>query len=112
MPDGGEPARMGELWVRVLEAWSEAGRPGKPRCVAGGYFALGPRAPQRARAAMRSNYAFNPELADRLARATLTTRDAIVDAIGRKAELGVDEFILRPAVEDIGMLELLAEVVE
>jgi alkanesulfonate monooxygenase SsuD/methylene tetrahydromethanopterin reductase-like flavin-dependent oxidoreductase (luciferase family) len=111
MPDGGERSRMLGLWDEILTAWTDAGRPGRPRWVAGGYFALGAGAEEAARAAMHANYAFNPELADRLARATPSTRDAVVEAIETKAEMGVDEYILRPVAPDMGLLDRLAEIV-
>jgi hypothetical protein len=101
MPDGGERSRMLGLWDEILTAWAAAGRPGRPRWVAGGYFALGPGAEEAARAAMHANYAFNPELADRLARATPASRDAVIEAIETKAEMGVDEYILRPVAPDM-----------
>jgi hypothetical protein len=111
MPDGGERGRMLALWGEILAAWAAAGRPGRPRWVAGGYFALGPDAEAAARTAMHANYAFNPELAERLARATPSSRDAVVEAIAAKAEMGVDEYILRPVAPDMALLDGLAEIV-
>jgi alkanesulfonate monooxygenase SsuD/methylene tetrahydromethanopterin reductase-like flavin-dependent oxidoreductase (luciferase family) len=111
MPDGGERSRMLVLWDEILAAWAAAGRPGRPRWVAGGYFALGPGAEEAARAAMHANYAFNPELADRLARATPSSRDAVIEAIETKAAMGVDEYILRPVAPDMELLDRLAEIV-
>jgi hypothetical protein len=60
---------------------------------------------------MHANYAFNPELAERLARATPSSRDAVVEAIAAKAEMGVDEYILRPVAPDMALLDGLAEIV-
>jgi alkanesulfonate monooxygenase SsuD/methylene tetrahydromethanopterin reductase-like flavin-dependent oxidoreductase (luciferase family) len=110
-PGGGEPARMRELWDRIREAWAEAGREGRPRWVSGSYFALGPNADEAARAHVGAYYGFDPELAERRMRGIPTTPAAVESAILRQAELGVDEFILRPCAADMGSLEGLAEVV-
>jgi hypothetical protein len=38
------------------------------------------------------------------------TQDALADAIRRQADMGVDEFILRPCTEELDQLDRLAEV--
>jgi hypothetical protein len=40
-----------------------------------------------------------------------TTADAVEEAIKRQADMGVDEFILRPCAEDLDQMERLAELV-
>ncbi len=110
-PGGGEPARMRELWQRILEAWAAAGREGRPRWVSGSYFALGPNTDEAARAHVGSYYGFDPELAERRMRGIPTTPAAVEAAILRQAEMGVDEFILRPCAADMESLDRLAEVV-
>lgn len=110
-PGGGEPARMSELWGRILDAWATAGREGRPRWVSSSYFALGRDAAEAARMHVGSYYGFDPELAERRMRGIPTTPAAVEAAIRRQAEMGVDEFILRPCAAEMGSLEGLAEVV-
>jgi alkanesulfonate monooxygenase SsuD/methylene tetrahydromethanopterin reductase-like flavin-dependent oxidoreductase (luciferase family) len=110
-PGGGEPARMRELWQLILDAWAAAGRPGKPRWVSGSYYALGPNAEDAATEYIRANYGFDPQVAERRRRGIPTTRQAVMDAIRRQADMGVDEYILRPCAADMTLLEGLEDVV-
>ena len=109
-PGGGDPARMAELWVRILEAWAAAGRAGRPRWIGAQYFALGPRATDIARSYIDAWYGFAPELAARRLRGILTGPEAIETALRAQAELGVDEFILRPCAPDLDQLDRLADL--
>jgi hypothetical protein len=110
-PGGGDSARMGELWARILEAWSAAGRPGRPRWVSGSYFALGPGAEAAAREHVGSYYGFDPALAERRIRGIPTSAAAVEAAIEAQVDLGVDEFILRPCTADLASLDGLAALV-
>jgi len=111
-PGGGEPAQMRELWQRIGQAWIDAGREGLPRWVSGTYFALGPKAEDAATSYISANYGFNPDLAARRRRGIPTTRQAVLEAIQRQAEMGVDEYIMRPCSADLECLEYLEEVVD
>jgi alkanesulfonate monooxygenase SsuD/methylene tetrahydromethanopterin reductase-like flavin-dependent oxidoreductase (luciferase family) len=110
-PGGGQPDRMAALWASILEAWSAAGRSGRPRWVGSSYAALGPAADEQAAAYIRSAYAFDPELAERRLRGIPTTPAAIRDLVERQAGLGVDEFVFRPCAADRALPDRLAEVV-
>jgi alkanesulfonate monooxygenase SsuD/methylene tetrahydromethanopterin reductase-like flavin-dependent oxidoreductase (luciferase family) len=107
-PGGGEPAAMLEMWKNIVQAWSDAGRQGQPRWVGASYFALGPKAFEQASSYIETNYGYNPELAARRLRGIPITRAAVEEAIKRQAEMGVDEFILRPCAEDLDQMERLA----
>jgi alkanesulfonate monooxygenase SsuD/methylene tetrahydromethanopterin reductase-like flavin-dependent oxidoreductase (luciferase family) len=109
-PGGGEPPSMLEMWKRINQAWKDAGRRGQPRWVGASYFALGPNAMHHAARYISANYGYNPELAARRLRAIPTTREAVDDAIKRQADMGVDEFILRPCAEELDQMERLAEI--
>jgi alkanesulfonate monooxygenase SsuD/methylene tetrahydromethanopterin reductase-like flavin-dependent oxidoreductase (luciferase family) len=109
-PGGGEPESMMEMWRRIGEAWVDAGRAGQPRWVGASYFALGPQAVDHASRYINANYGYNPELAARRLRTIPTTREAVEKAIKRQADMGVNEFILRPCAEDLDQMERLAEV--
>ena len=109
-PGGGEPEAMSKMWREIEVAWQQAGRPGKPRWVGASYFALGPDAADHATHYIGANYGYNPELAARRLRALPASTAAVEDAIKRQADMGVDEFILRPCAEDLAQMDLLAEI--
>ena len=110
-PGGGEPSAMRALWQLIQEAWSAAGRAGRPRWVSGSYYALGPTAERDARTYIEASYGSNPALAARRLRDIPTTSAAVVETIRRAAEMGIDELILRPCSADLAALERLADVV-
>jgi alkanesulfonate monooxygenase SsuD/methylene tetrahydromethanopterin reductase-like flavin-dependent oxidoreductase (luciferase family) len=110
-PGGGEPAAMMEMWRRINGAWKEAGRQGQPRWVGASYFALGPNASEQAAHYINANYGDNSELAARRLRGIPTTASAVEASIKRQADMGVDEFILRPCAEELEQMDRLAEVV-
>ena len=99
---------MLEMWKNILQAWRDAGRQGQPRWVGASYFALGPKAFEQASGYINANYGYNPELAARRLRGIPTTPAAVEEAIQRQADMGVDEFILRPCAEDLDQMERLA----
>jgi alkanesulfonate monooxygenase SsuD/methylene tetrahydromethanopterin reductase-like flavin-dependent oxidoreductase (luciferase family) len=109
-PGGGEPESMLELWRQTLRLWKELGRQGQPRWVGASYFALGPKAFDQASRYINANYGYNPELAARRLRGIPTTAEAVEEAIKRQADMGVDEFILRPCAEDLDQMERLGEL--
>jgi alkanesulfonate monooxygenase SsuD/methylene tetrahydromethanopterin reductase-like flavin-dependent oxidoreductase (luciferase family) len=109
-PGGGEPESMLKMWQQIEQAWREAGRAGKPRWVGASYFALGPNAREHAKRYIDANYGYNPDLAARRLRTLPASQEAVEDAIKRQADMGVDEFILRPCAEDLDQMERLAEV--
>lgn len=111
-PGGGEPTQMRELWQQIGQAWADAGRQGQPRWVSGTYYALGPNAEDAATSYIQASYGFNPELAARRRRGIPTTRHAVLEAIKRQADMGVDEYIMRPCSADMGCLKYLEEVVD
>jgi alkanesulfonate monooxygenase SsuD/methylene tetrahydromethanopterin reductase-like flavin-dependent oxidoreductase (luciferase family) len=109
-PGGGDPQSMMEMWRRIGKAWADAGRTGQPRWVGASYFALGPQAIDHASRYINANYGYNPELAAKRLRTIPATREAVEEAIKRQADMGVNEFILRPCAEDLDQMERLAEV--
>jgi len=109
-PGGGEPAAMQKMWRDILQAWKDNHRQGEPRWVGASYFALGPDAVKEATRYINANYGYNPELAARRLRGIPASVEAVEAAIKRQADMGVDEFILRPCAEDLDQLGRLAEV--
>jgi alkanesulfonate monooxygenase SsuD/methylene tetrahydromethanopterin reductase-like flavin-dependent oxidoreductase (luciferase family) len=109
-PGGGEPEAMLKMWQRIQHAWKEQGRTGQPRWVGASYFALGPNAVEQATRYINANYGYNPELAARRLRGIPTSQQSVENAVKRQADMGVDEYILRPCAEDLDQMERLAEV--
>ncbi len=110
-PGGGEPARMAQLWAAIEAAWSEAGRPGRPRWVGSSYVALGPDADRQAADYIRTAYAFDPALAERRLAGIPTSPDAVRAVLRQQADMGVDEFVFRPCAPDPSLLDRLADLV-
>jgi len=109
-PGGGEPQAMQKMWRDILQAWKENHRRGQPRWVGASYFALGPNAVEQATSYINANYGYNPDLAARRLRSLPTSTAALEESIERQADMGVDEFILRPCAEEIDQMDRLAEV--
>ncbi|MGH7835783.1 MAG: LLM class flavin-dependent oxidoreductase [Candidatus Binatia bacterium] len=109
-PGGGDPESMLRMWREIESAWKEAGRAGKPRWVGASYFALGPNARDHASRYIGANYGYNPALAEQRLRALPATREAVENTIKRQADMGVDEFILRPCADDLDQMERLADI--
>ena len=109
-PGGGEPESMLKMWQQIEQAWQDAGRQGKPRWVGASYFALGPNASEHAKRYIDANYGYNPDLAARRLRTLPASQEAVEDAIKRQADMGVDEFVLRPCAEDSDQMDRLAEI--
>jgi alkanesulfonate monooxygenase SsuD/methylene tetrahydromethanopterin reductase-like flavin-dependent oxidoreductase (luciferase family) len=109
-PGGGEPEAMAKMWREILQAWQAEGRSGKPRWVGASYYALGPKANEHAEAYIQANYGYNPALAAKRLSTLPASRAVLEESIKRQADMGVDEFILRPCADDIDQMDRLAEV--
>lgn len=109
-PGGGEPEAMLGTWRKILQAWKDHGRSGQPRWVGASYFALGPDATKHATEYINHNYGYNRELAAKRLSTLPASDEAVRTAIQRQADMGVDEFILRPCAEDLDQLHRLAEL--
>jgi alkanesulfonate monooxygenase SsuD/methylene tetrahydromethanopterin reductase-like flavin-dependent oxidoreductase (luciferase family) len=109
-PGGGEPEALAAMWKRIESAWREEGRAGKPRWVGASYYALGPSGADYAKRYIEANYGYNPELAAKRLATLPATQKAVEAAIKRQADMGVDEFILRPCADDLDQMERLAEI--
>jgi alkanesulfonate monooxygenase SsuD/methylene tetrahydromethanopterin reductase-like flavin-dependent oxidoreductase (luciferase family) len=108
---GGPPRAFARAAEKARTAWLDAGRPGRPRLWAQGYYALGsPEVIEAGAAYLRDYYAFTGPFAEKIAEGLLTTPQAIAQFIRGYAEAGCDELILFPTVSDLTQLERLAEV--
>jgi alkanesulfonate monooxygenase SsuD/methylene tetrahydromethanopterin reductase-like flavin-dependent oxidoreductase (luciferase family) len=108
---GGPPRAFRAAAERVRVAWSDAGRPGRPRLWGLGYFALGPGAAEAGRRDLLHYYAFTGAVAGRVADGLLVTPGAVAELCAGYAEAGCDELVLFPTVPDLDQVDRLAEVV-
>ncbi|MTD58404.1 LLM class flavin-dependent oxidoreductase [Amycolatopsis pithecellobii] len=91
-------------------AWREAGREGSPRLAAVGYFSLGDG--EKGRAAVRDYYeVLGDELADFVSQGVSTTAEEVKTVVKKFADLGTDELILYPTVDDVDEVKRLADLV-
>ena len=97
---GGPPRAFERAAASARAAWSDLGRPGRPRLWGQGYFALGDA--DAGAAYLRDYYAFTGPFAERIAAGNLTSARAIKDFVRGYAEAGCDELILFPSVADRG----------
>ena len=95
----------------VLQAWRDAGRPGRPRLVAGLTCAWGKYAADRTAESIRAYYAFRGEAARTMEVAVPSDKDALREAVHAYEAIGCDELILEPGHADLAQLDHLAEFV-
>jgi alkanesulfonate monooxygenase SsuD/methylene tetrahydromethanopterin reductase-like flavin-dependent oxidoreductase (luciferase family) len=107
--NGGPPRAFANAAGRALAAWSDLGRPGKPKLWGQGYFALGDAA--KGEAYLRDYYAFTGGFVDRIAAGQLTSSSAVRDYVRGYEEAGCDELVLFPTVADLDDLERLQEAI-
>ena len=109
---GGPPRTFVRAADNARSAWEDAGRPGRPRLWAQGYFALGDADVVAAgRSYMLDYYGFTGPFAQRIAEGLLTTPQEVNQFVRGYAEAGCDELVLFPAVADTAQVERLAEVI-
>ena len=108
---GGPPRAFAKAAEKARAAWTDAGRPGRPRLWAQGYYALGDEATLQAGADyLRDYYAFTGPFAEKIAEGLLTTPQAINGFIRGYEDAGCDEMILYPTLPQLNQLHRLAEV--
>jgi alkanesulfonate monooxygenase SsuD/methylene tetrahydromethanopterin reductase-like flavin-dependent oxidoreductase (luciferase family) len=105
---GAPPEQAKQLYDSAAAAWSEAGRPGRPRFVGGTYWALGPDAAARAAAYIRNYYGFLGPMVEGFAASIPATPEAVRGAIAAYQAVGMDELLLWPCVPDLDQVDRLA----
>ncbi len=108
----GPPPAFAQRARRALEVWAEHGREGRPRLIVQTYFALGDDAREAARDHVGSYYAFAGPHVGRFVDATLTTEQAVREAVEGYRRAGCDELVLIPCTSRPEQLQLLAAVVK
>jgi len=112
MHGGGPPRAFAAAAAKALSAWSDLGRPGRPRLWGMGYFALGDGTADAGARYLRHYYAFAGPFAEKIAAGNLTSSGAIADFIRGYEDVGCDELVLFPTVSGIEQIDRLAEVID
>jgi alkanesulfonate monooxygenase SsuD/methylene tetrahydromethanopterin reductase-like flavin-dependent oxidoreductase (luciferase family) len=111
MHGGGPPRAFAAAAAKALSAWSDLGRPGRPRLWGMGYFALGDGTADAGARYLRHYYAFTGSFAEKIAAGNLTSPGAIADFIRGYEDAGCDELVLFPTVSMVEQIDRLAEVI-
>jgi alkanesulfonate monooxygenase SsuD/methylene tetrahydromethanopterin reductase-like flavin-dependent oxidoreductase (luciferase family) len=111
MHGGGPPRVFAGAVSKALTAWSDLGRPGRPRLWGMGYFALGDGTAEAGAEYLRHYYAFTGPFAEKIAAGNLTSPGAIADFVRGYEDAGCDELVLFPTVSGIQQIDRLAEVI-
>jgi alkanesulfonate monooxygenase SsuD/methylene tetrahydromethanopterin reductase-like flavin-dependent oxidoreductase (luciferase family) len=101
---------LGKSFETARAAWRRAGREGAPRLVALAYFALGD--PERGRGRIKDYHAADRPQAAEATLARLAASEADARRIAAEcADLGVDELVFNPALDDLEEVARLADAV-
>jgi alkanesulfonate monooxygenase SsuD/methylene tetrahydromethanopterin reductase-like flavin-dependent oxidoreductase (luciferase family) len=111
MHGGGPPRAYAGAASKAVTAWSDLGRPGRPRLWGMGYFALGDGTADAGAQYLRHYYAFTGPFAEKIAAGNLTSPGAVVDFVRGYEDAGCDELVLFPTVSGIEQIDRLAEVI-
>jgi alkanesulfonate monooxygenase SsuD/methylene tetrahydromethanopterin reductase-like flavin-dependent oxidoreductase (luciferase family) len=108
-----DPAIHTARFDTVLQAWRDAGRAGRPRLIASTYFALGPDSRKVYEDSMRPYYGDEAAMHEwSLEPTALVTHSAIVRAIKRFEDAGIDEMVFTASsLLGVEAVERLAEAV-
>ncbi len=108
---GGTPEALAAGLDKLNQAWSAAGRDGKPRNMVLMYFVLGDDAEQIARRSLGNYYAFLGDYAQRVVQSAAKDADTVRQYLSAFEAAGADEVVCFPASADPAQVELLAEAV-
>lgn len=102
-------SELGEKFRQAEASWQAAGRPGRPRLVSLGNFALGPGAAEIGAANVSAYYSFAPERVPGLVAGIVTTPEQVREYLRRAEEIGADEVSFSATVPDLEQIERLRE---
>ncbi len=108
---GGTPEMLVESLGKLRDAWSAAGRDGKPRSMALFYFALGDDAERVVDESIGDYYSFLGDYAQQIVQSAATDDETLKGYLSAFEEAGADEVICFPASTDPDQVELLAGAV-
>lgn len=107
---GGSPDDFRSGSAKLAEAWSAAGRDGRPRAAALGYFSLGPDGRKNADRYLNDYYGWlGAQIAGYIVQSAAVDADSVKGALAAFEEAGCDELILFPCSSDPDQVDLLAE---
>lgn len=106
---GGGVDAFRESLPKLEQAWSDAGRDGRPLRMALAYFSLGPDAEAEAQRSLGDYYAFVGPYAEQIAASAVKTPDEVKQLVSAYEESGCDELILFPSSGDPAQVDLLHE---
>jgi alkanesulfonate monooxygenase SsuD/methylene tetrahydromethanopterin reductase-like flavin-dependent oxidoreductase (luciferase family) len=107
---GSGPSQFGADLANLEDAWKKAGREGKPRTMALGYFSLGDDAQRDAETYVNAYYAWlGDDAVQGIIDGSVRDAEAVQAAIKSYEEWDCDELILFPCSSDPAQVGLLAE---
>jgi alkanesulfonate monooxygenase SsuD/methylene tetrahydromethanopterin reductase-like flavin-dependent oxidoreductase (luciferase family) len=107
---GSGPSQFGADLANLEDAWKKAGREGKPRTMALGYFSLGDDAQRNAESYVSAYYAWlGDDAVQGIIDGSVKDAESVQAAIKSYEEWDCDELILFPANSDPAQVGLLAE---
>jgi alkanesulfonate monooxygenase SsuD/methylene tetrahydromethanopterin reductase-like flavin-dependent oxidoreductase (luciferase family) len=107
---GSGPSQFGADVSNLEDAWKHAGRDGRPRTMALGYFSLGDDAQKNAEAYLGHYYAWlGDEAVDGIIAGAAKDADSVKATMKAFEEWDCDELILFPSSPDPAQVTLLAE---
>jgi alkanesulfonate monooxygenase SsuD/methylene tetrahydromethanopterin reductase-like flavin-dependent oxidoreductase (luciferase family) len=107
---GSGPSQFGADLANLEDAWKKAGREGKPRTMALGYFSLGDDAQRDAETYVNAYYAWlGDDAVHGIIDGSVRDAEAVQAAIKSYEEWDCDELILFPCNSDPAQVGLLAE---
>lgn len=107
---GATPEEFAAMAGKVEEAWSGAGREGKPRKMGLCYFGLGENAVENAREELTGYYGWlGEEISGYIADSAATDPETVRAYIAGFESVGCDELILFPTTSDPAQVDLLAD---
>lgn len=107
---GAPPDQFAEMREKVEQAWSAAGREGRPKTAALAYFSLGERAEENANAYLTDYYAWlGEDVANFIADSAAKDAETVQQYLQAFEAVGCDELIVFPSSSDPEQVDLLAD---
>ena len=108
---GGDVEVAKALFGMMTDAWKEYGRAGKPRLLAGFFFALGPDSDRHLDTYFHDYYEYAPDMVKQfIASVDATSPAAIKEKFKQYEDIGCDELVITPVVGTLDQEERLAEL--
>lgn len=108
---GTNPEAVEAAYQTAVDAWTAAGKPGKPRLAAVCSYALGPNAADVVGGYIRDYYSFLGPVAEQMAQNAVSSTEAVTGLIHDLDGIGMDELVFLPSAADMGQLDRLADII-